>query len=489
MKTKVKFLIVFAIILFAICLLNVNEVRATEVNEEYLNNLVNLLPDSINLDIPESQFDQVTDLSLDKIKQILNNNNIQCSRINESNLFLRGGLKIDNTTINGYDLVITTSINLNRLKRENLYNTKIYIYATNYKTIYGNYSKSKDVEIIYNNSNNYNLDDETYVKNLKITSPLYYEVSLDWLNKNRDTMYSSGKGIGKLIEDYYTKLLNDDSIVVKFILGAGGAENGLNQETYESGTIIAIFKNGILYDIRIMGNELTIPVIIIPNNVEDDNIISYASDLITKEYNVEISAFEKGGIYEGKIQDVYSVTIKNHEESSSVIIRREKKTINKEDTTTNIQLEADTTIIPENTELITEKIENYANTMLTNTNEFYAYDITLKSNGVKVQPNGKVKIRIPIPEGMETSNLVVYRVEENELIKYDVTIEEVDGAKFAVFETDHFSTYILADNSTKESQEENDVTNEETKTGEKDETPKTGTNIIEYIWKIIKEII
>ena len=70
MQTKVKFLIVFAIILLAICLLNVNEVRATEVNEEYLNNLVNLLPDSINLDIPESQFDQVTDLSLDKIKQI-----------------------------------------------------------------------------------------------------------------------------------------------------------------------------------------------------------------------------------------------------------------------------------------------------------------------------------------------------------------------------------------------------------------------------------
>ncbi len=129
--------------------------------------------------------------------------------------------------------------------------------------------------------------------------------------------------------------------------------------------------------------------------------------------------------------------------------------------------------------------------MLTNTNKFYAYDITLKSNGVKIQPNGKVKISIPIPEGMETSNLVVYRVEDNKLIKYEVTVEEIESVKYATFETDHFSTYVLAEVATADNQEENNTATEENTTstnGEKDNTPKTGTTIINFILEIIANI-
>ena len=70
------------------------------------------------------------------------------------------------------------------------------------------------------------------------------------------------------------------------------------------------------------------------------------------------------------------------------------------------------------------------------------FDIKLESNGVKIQPNGKVKISIPVPDNFDKSNLVVYRVADNgDKTEYAVTI----NGDVATFETDHFSTYVLAE--------------------------------------------
>ena len=296
MKTKVKFIITFAVIILAMCLFNINEVKAAEVDENYLNNLVNMLPSSMNLDIQEVDFKQVPDLALKNVEQILKDNQIQCSRVSASWLFNEGGLKIDNTTINGYDLIITICVNPNSGK-EQMYNTQFNIYATDYKTIYMNYSKSKDVKIKYNNTDKYNSDDENYVKNLKITSPLYYEVSLDWLNKVEKPSLGSGSGMHELIENYYNNLINDKSIIIKSLKTAGGYEDTINYHTFECGTQIAIFKNGVLYDIRIMGNELTIPVINVPSNIEESqmnkklNEVSSKKDSTRSSWQLELSSF------------------------------------------------------------------------------------------------------------------------------------------------------------------------------------------------------
>ena len=74
-----------------------------------------------------------------------------------------------------------------------------------------------------------------------------------------------------------------------------------------------------------------------------------------------------------------------------------------------------------------------------------------------------MKINIPIPNGFDKSKISVYRVaEDGTRTKYDT---KIDG-DYAVFETDHFSTYVLA---------ENNVVVDNNKDKELDETPKTGT--------------
>ena len=101
----------------------------------------------------------------------------------------------------------------------------------------------------------------------------------------------------------------------------------------------------------------------------------------------------------------------------------------------------------------------------------------MKSNGTEIQPNGKVKISIPIPSDYNKDRLEVYRIADNgEKIKYEITIE----GDYATFETDHFSTYVLAE---REEQQEQTTNNDQTSNEHKlDETPKTGnTSVIGII--------
>lgn len=145
--------------------------------------------------------------------------------------------------------------------------------------------------------------------------------------------------------------------------------------------------------------------------------------------------------------------------------------ITKVDSTTGIGFEAEVAKVPANTVISVEKVtsgENFnkINIILgDNVNEMAAYNISLLSNGVKIQPKGNIKVYLPIPSGFDISNLTVYYINTETGAKesFDVTIETIEGIKYAVFETNHFSTYILAEKK------------------EKDDTPKTGSknNLIE----------
>lgn len=86
-----------------------------------------------------------------------------------------------------------------------------------------------------------------------------------------------------------------------------------------------------------------------------------------------------------------------------------------------------------------DKIRNFVEKKL---NQFKVYDITLlDNNGNNVQPSGKVKLSIRIPEKFDKNNIEVYRVDGEQLINYDVVI---DGDN-AIIETDHFSNYIIGE--------------------------------------------
>lgn len=83
---------------------------------------------------------------------------------------------------------------------------------------------------------------------------------------------------------------------------------------------------------------------------------------------------------------------------------------------------------------------------------------------------GYLKISIPIPNSFDTAKLLVYRVSETgDKTEYKVDVETIDGIKYATFETDHFSTYVLAE--TKTVQSSVDTSNGNNKL---DVTPTTG---------------
>lgn len=139
----------------------------------------------------------------------------------------------------------------------------------------------------------------------------------------------------------------------------------------------------------------------------------------------------------------------------------------KTDSKTNIKLEASSDIIPDNTIIdvieITsgetfDKIKNF----FPKIESFKAFDITLKANDTNIQPNGKVRISIPIPVGFNVSRLIVYRLEEDGTkTEYQVTVTN----EYATFETDHFSTYVLGetvanDDKSIQKQEENKEVND-----------------------------
>lgn len=252
------------------------------------------------------------------------------------------------------------------------------------------------------------------------------------------------------------------------------------------------------------------PVITIPANIEDTEkaFVDYAKPIIKEkiqeelEGTITITSLKKDTLKEnqyvltfsenGEIVDLGDIHIILKKTNDST----DTKEIIKTDTTTNIKLETTNNVVPENTQLVVKKVttgNTYSIVEKAINNEvskFVLYDITLKSNNTTIQPNGKVKISIPVPNGYDTSKIVVYRIaEDGTKTKYDTTINN----GYVTFETDHFSNYVVAE----ETITNNDTTKEPTETqkqpdnkpttsGKLDDTPKTGAdNTMSVICSIV----
>ena len=141
-----------------------------------------------------------------------------------------------------------------------------------------------------------------------------------------------------------------------------------------------------------------------------------------------------------------------------------------QDTSTNIKLSATVGVVPDGTTLEVEAITSGdvfdAISEELGDVRFSIFNISLLSNNVAIQPtDGTVEISIPIPSGYDTSNLVVYRFADDGSQEQEYAVT-VDG-NFAVFETDHFSNYVLAERSATN-------TNTDTDDSQLDSEPKTG---------------
>lgn len=71
-----------------------------------------------------------------------------------------------------------------------------------------------------------------------------------------------------------------------------------------------------------------------------------------------------------------------------------------------------------------------------------AFEMNLVENGRIIRPNGKTKVTIALPEGLigYTGDITVYRVEDDGSL---TNMNAFANGTSIVFETDHFSTYIL----------------------------------------------
>lgn len=100
-----------------------------------------------------------------------------------------------------------------------------------------------------------------------------------------------------------------------------------------------------------------------------------------------------------------------------------------------------------NVSLVTEGVAfNVLNTEKKNCQKVL-FDITTTVDGEKVQPNGSVWVKIPLPKGYDPKNTTVYYItNDGRLEKLESSI--VDG--YIIFETTHFSYYAVVDETEKE---------------------------------------
>ena len=97
----------------------------------------------------------------------------------------------------------------------------------------------------------------------------------------------------------------------------------------------------------------------------------------------------------------------------------------------------------------------------------------LEKNITKLE-DGSFEVRIPLSEKLKGKDLVAYYVDDNgNKEEHEVTIK--DG--YAVFNTNHFSTYTLAEKVSDVTPPSNNEENKDEQGGEKDDTPKTGKAI------------
>lgn len=116
------------------------------------------------------------------------------------------------------------------------------------------------------------------------------------------------------------------------------------------------------------------------------------------------------------------------------------------DLDSNIEITSKDSSIPLDTSLIVSNIENSSIKDIIGTENYKSYDISLysASKNAKIEKleNGRFIVSIPVPEILKDKEITVYYINSNgEKEEHIATVK--DG--IASFETDHFSTYVLAE--------------------------------------------
>ena len=124
---------------------------------------------------------------------------------------------------------------------------------------------------------------------------------------------------------------------------------------------------------------------------------------------------------------------------------KEVETVTKTDDKTGVQTVYDSDVFDTDVQFVIE--ENGSNIIFSEEYENYkSYDISFFADGKKVQPNGKVTVKLPVPADFNAETIAVYYVDDKDN-KTRLNSKIENG--YAVFETDHFSEYVIVDESSK----------------------------------------
>jgi len=117
------------------------------------------------------------------------------------------------------------------------------------------------------------------------------------------------------------------------------------------------------------------------------------------------------------------------------------------DILSNIIIKSDSSELPLDTAITVEEVSNDTIKNALGTEKYKAFDITLYSNAKEEQitklTEGKFEVNIPVPEELEGKNIDVFYVNDKGE-KEEHNAEVKNG--YVVFETNHFSTYALVEN-------------------------------------------
>lgn len=451
MKTKInsKLLIALSIMLLALLVFSINTVNATSISQNTTEILTNEIVDetTTTTTTPDKN-------SLDNLPDTLD------VKIPSSRAVEEGWLSVELFDIIEKKVKETTTDDITGLEL-------IVFFEGEVESKFSDISKisvslfsneivaQKTITVKYSD---WNEADKKYVENK--CKDLDLELDSCYIDIDEDVTE-------ECFSEEFTKLINDSNIKCVFYPNMGEWAFPM---FYAQGNL-AIGKNNAIYYLCYEQEATAIPTITIPQSVEDSEkaIIDYSLSKLKALDHLKESklALEKGTKENEYILDLdgydYSIIIKKEN-----TIKEEEPVVST-DEKTNIKLETTEGVVPENTVMEVQKVEkketlNVVKKSLKDVSDkFVVFDITLKSEGVKIQPDGKVKISIPVPSNFDTSKLVVYRIEDNGTkIEFKVEVKTVDNVKYAQFETDHFSNYALAEKAV----DNNKVLDDEPKTGE-----------------------
>ena len=159
-------------------------------------------------------------------------------------------------------------------------------------------------------------------------------------------------------------------------------------------------------------------------------------------YDPEKSGKQTLTVTYGGRQITFDVTVAAEAENTPPIAIDDEKT--------GIKLETDDGVVPPDTVIQAEPVTEGGNFTIVNdalaqtSRKWVAYDISLLSDNVKIQPSGKVKITMPVPKGMNKNKMALFHVaEDGTLTQIPFALDETKD--HLIFETDHFSLYAVAE--------------------------------------------